>query len=87
MARKKPVFRGYTEDEVCKIERGTYTLQFGGDFIIQDDSYTFNEREVTKLYESTMNNLLNLIADGSEKDRKFAIDLIGGLFVRPMRLH
>ena len=87
MAKKKSVFRGYTEQEVCKIERDTFTLQFGGDFVIQNDSYSFNEREVTKLYESTMNNLLSLIADGSEKDRKFAIDLIGGLFIVPMRLH
>jgi hypothetical protein len=69
------------------MENGYFCLQFGGDFVFQDQYYIFTEREMIKLYNSTLKNLLGIIKDGDEKDRKFALDLIGGLIVRPMRLH
>ena len=34
-----------------------------------------------------MKDLAGIVADGNEKDRKYALDLIGGMVIKPMRLH
>lgn len=87
MAKKKSVYVGYSEEDVRRMENGYYMLQFGGDAVVQDGAYAFTPKEVTKLYNSTFKRLLDLIEDGSEKDRKYALDLVAGLLVKPMRLH
>ena len=84
---KKKSHLGYTEAEVKKMENMFFVVEFGGDFIIQDNCYLFTKQEASKIYNKTMRNLVNIISDGEEKDRKYAIDLIGKLIVRPMRFH
>jgi hypothetical protein len=69
------------------MENTFYVLRFGGDFVIEDNSYLFTKTEIAKLYNKTLNNLLSVIEDGNEKDRKYAMDLAASLFVQPMRLH
>lgn len=88
MAKKKRLsYLGYTEKEVARMENHYFVLQFGGDFMLEDNFYLFTEKEAFKLYNSTLESLVSIVADGSEKDRKFALDLIGGLAIKPMRLH
>lgn len=87
MGKKNLPFRGYTEKEVRRMENGYYCLVLGGDFVLQDKFYLFTEREISKLYEDTLENLLKIIEDGDEKDKQYAISLIPGLLIQPMRLH
>lgn len=77
----------YTKEEVDKMESGYYNLQMGGDFVIQDKFYLFTKSEMVRLYNSTLKDLIDITKNGSEKDRAYAIDLIGTLVIRPMRLH
>lgn len=85
--KKNSPFVGYTEKEVQKMENGYFCLQFGGDFILEDKFYLFTEKEVSRLYEDTLEDLLKIISDGDEKDRNYAISLIPGLIIQPMKLH
>ena len=87
MSKKKTPFIGYTLEEVNEMERGYFCLVLGGDFVRDDNYYVFTKKEVSKLYKDTLRNLVDLIRDGNEKDKKFARDLIGGLTIKPMRLH
>jgi hypothetical protein len=84
---KKSVYLGYTEEEVKRMENNYFVLQFGGDFVLEDSYYLFSKGEASKLYNKTLKNLISLIADGSEKDKNFALNLIGGLAIKPVRLH
>ena len=84
---KKTKYVGYSEEDVRKMENGYFILQFGGDFVFEDGFYLFTKSEINKLYNKTLKDLLGIIQNGSEKDRAYALDLIPGLVILPMRLH
>jgi len=86
MAKKSP-FRGYSEEEVNRMENGYYCLIMGGDFVLEQDFYLFTKTEASQLYKATLNDLLDLVDNGNMKDRKYAMNLIPTLMVSPMRLH
>jgi len=79
-------YLGYTEKEL-KVMESYYFLQLGGDFVQSDDICTFTQKEITKLYNETLRDLVKLTEDGSEKDARYALDLIRSLRVVPVRLH
>jgi len=83
----KSPYIGYNVDEVLRIESNFYTLEMGGDFVAEDQYHLFSKIEVIKIYNKTLKDLLGIIAEGTDKDRKYAIELIGKLVVKPMRLH
>jgi hypothetical protein len=83
----KRIFLGYSEGEVRRIENNYYTMQFGGDFFIQDSCYLFTRSEVIRIYNKTLKDLIGIIEDGNEKDKKYALDLISKLIIQPMRFH
>ena len=86
MRKKKSPFVSYSIEEVNKMETNYFCLQFGDDFI-SDNGYLFTGKEMEKIYDRTMNNLLDVIEEGTEKDRRHAMELMCGLFVVPFRLH
>lgn len=87
MPKKKTSYIGYSEEDVTAMENYYFVLQFGNDFMNEDHSYFFTKKEVSKLYNRTLKNLMGVVNNGSDKDRKHAIKLIAGLVVSPMRLH
>jgi len=84
---KKSHYVGYTDDEVRRMEAHYFCLVLGGDFVSEDRSYLFTKAEITKLHNNTLRNLIGIIEDGEEKDRNYALELIGTLNIKPMRLH
>lgn len=87
MSKNRSAYLGYTEEEVNRMEQNYFVLQLGGDFVLEDNYYLFTKNEASRLYNSTLKNLMGLISDGSEKDKNFALDLIVGLAIKPVRLH
>lgn len=87
MDKKESPFLGYSEEEVARMESKYFVLQFGGDFVTQDNYFLFTKSEVDKLYKDTLNDLVGIVKDGNEKDRRYALDLIAGLEVKQIRLH
>lgn len=87
MAKKKSPFSGYTEEQVKTMENNYFCLVMGGDFVSRDSYYLFTRAEVSKLHKDTLKNLVSIAEDGEEKDRIYAMDLICGLKIQPMRLH
>jgi hypothetical protein len=84
---KKTAYIGYSEEDVRKMENGFFVLQLGGDFVFEDGFYLFTKNEINKLYSKTLKDILGIIKNGSEKDRAYALNLIPGLLILPMRLH
>jgi hypothetical protein len=87
MAKKESPFIGYSEEEVIRMESTYFVLQFGGDFLVQDDYFLFTKAEADKLYRLTLRDLVGIVKDGNDKDRKYALDLIAGLEVKRIKLH
>lgn len=87
MSKKESFCVGYNNEEINKIENAFYCLQFGGDFVAEDGCYLFTRAEISKLYNRTLKNLVDIIYDGSEKDSKYALNLVPGLIIRQMRFH
>ena len=87
MLKDKYPFVGYTQEEVKRMEENYFVLQLGGDFVLEDDYYLFTKGEVSKLHKNMLKKLNDIIKDGNEKDRNYALDLICGLAIKPMRLH
>lgn len=87
MSKNKSPYLGYTEEEVARMEAGYFTLRFGGDFMLEDNFYVFTKKEVSKLHKDTLRSLTKIVLDGNDKDRAYALELIAGLVIQPMRLH
>lgn len=86
MTNKNP-YVAFTLKQVNSIEKNYFTLQFGGDFAHEDGSYLFTKKEVEKIYEKTINDLVGIIRNGNQKDKIYALDLILTTFILPARIH
>ena len=84
--RKSP-YISFSLDDVAKIERTFYTINFGGDFLVHDNSHLFTQREAIKIYNTTMKDLLGIVRSGNEKDRIYALDLMWSTIIQPLKLH
>jgi hypothetical protein len=87
MAKKKHPYIGYSEEDVATMESHYFVLQLGDDFMSTDGTFLFNKNKINKLYNKTLKNLMNVVANGSDRDKKRAIKLISSLIIKPMRLH
>lgn len=85
--KKKSHYRGYTEDEVKRMESGYYCLILGGDFVLEGEMYLFTKQETAKLWNRTLKNLRDIVDNGADRDRVYALQLISSLLIEPMRLH
>jgi len=87
MDKKKSVYLEYSEKQVQKMEERFFVIQFGGDFVSQDDCFLFTKREAEIVFINTLNDMIGIIRDGNEKDRRYALDLILGMSIKPLRIH
>jgi hypothetical protein len=85
--KKKSPYPGYSLREVSKMENAFFVIRFGGDFLFHDGHHVFTRTEADKLYYATLGDLLDVVEDGNEKDRRYALDLLGTTSIQPMRLH
>lgn len=76
-----------TLKELRQMENYSYVIHMGGDFLIYDGFNTFTKKEAEKIYEDTLKDLIAVIENGSEKDSKYAIKILGSLRIAPMRMH
>jgi len=87
MTKNKFPYIGYNEKEIKVMELNGFNLQFGDDFLLEDGRYLFNHSEISKMYKKALRDIVEVIETGSEKEKRFAINLLGSLIVRPMRFH
>lgn len=87
MTKKKAPYKGYSLEEVSQIEKVSYCLVLGGDYVQEDGIYLFTKKECEKLYKMYLKNLLGIIKNGEQKDKKYALDLLPGLTKLPLKLH
>jgi len=87
MRKKKSAYLGYSEEEVVRMEANYYCLVMGIDFVQKDRFYVFDKKEISRLYKSTLKQLMAVVVDGSEKEKAHALDLIIKLNIQPVRLH
>jgi hypothetical protein len=78
-------YKGFNEKEI-RIMESYYCLAVGGDFVINDGCFTYTQKELAKIYNDTLHDLVLLSENGSARDRKYAMDLIGSLRITPFRL-
>jgi hypothetical protein len=79
-------YKDRTEKDIRAIE-SNYFIQLGGDFVADEGSFLFTRKEAERMYNSTLKRLIGIVQNGSEKDVRFGIDLIGTLRIVPVRLH
>lgn len=80
-------YKSFTEKELARMENGYHCIMMGGDFQMHGDLVTFTPKEVNRVYGEILDDLVKLSKEGSPKDAKYAIDLIGSLRIIPFRLH
>jgi hypothetical protein len=76
-----------TEKELKHMESYSFAIEMGGDFLLHDGYTSFTKSESVKIYRSTLRDLISVVRDGCEKDKNYALQLIGTLKVLPMRMH
>jgi hypothetical protein len=86
MTKKNSPYKGYTVEEVSTMEKSCFCVVLGGDFVQEDGIYLFTKKEADRLYKIYLKNLLSLIKTGEEKDRTYALDLLPGLIIRPLKV-
>lgn len=65
-----------------------YFLVMGGDFISNEDHiYMFTRKEITTLYNKTLDNIKKILEDEDPKQRDFGMYLMGSFRIVPVRIH
>ena len=60
----------------------------GGDFVPNEDNiYMFTQKEMTKIYNKTLDNITKVLEDEDPKQRDFGRYLMGSLRIVPVRIH
>lgn len=81
-------YEDFTAKELHELESTYFILIMGGDSVQVDGVYSHTKKEVSKLYNDILKDLIGMAHDGlSEKDRKYAVELIGTLVIQPIRIH
>ena len=80
-------YLGFSEKELTRMESQYWCIMMGGDFQMHGELVTFTPKEVNKIYSGILKDLVKLSQEGSPKDAKYALDLIGSLRVVPFKLH
>jgi hypothetical protein len=89
---KKPVgqgspFVGYTVAEVMYAEHTTYAIQVGSDFYVHNGKITFSQKTAVTLYNKVLMNLIDVVNNGTTKQRKKALFCLSTLQILPFRLN
>lgn len=87
MSKNNSPYVTYTLAEIKTLEENYFILLFGRDCFVEEDYFLFTKKEVERLYKITLKDLSGIVADGNEKDRNYALDLIAGLAIKPLRFH
>jgi hypothetical protein len=80
-------FVGYTVAEVMYAEHTTYAIQVGSDFYVHNGKITFNQRTAVTLYNKVLTNLIDVVNNGTTKQRKKALFCLSTLQILPFRLN
>jgi hypothetical protein len=86
MIKQKSPFKGFTVEEVLKIERNSFVIQLGNDFYNKDGNFTFSESQVNKYYNSILNKILYAISNGTDKQKRDAIKCLSTFRVFSLRI-
>lgn len=86
--KNKFPYPNFKAQELYDLEMTHYFLLMGGDSVCVDGTYTFTQKEVIKIYNEMLAELVGMMHDGlSNKDKRYATDLIASLVVVPVRIH
>lgn len=87
MAKKKSVFKGYTEDEVMAAEASSYFIQVGSEIFNSKGIFCFNRRSAVIYYNRVLRQVLYQLQNGTKKEKKNAARVLNNLKIQPLRLH
>ncbi len=87
MNKEKNPFKNFSLSEINKIERSFYLIQIGNDFYSHDGDFIFSASEAEKYYEMLLQNILNTIDNGNNKQRAAAMKCLIRLHILPLKYH
>lgn len=87
MSQKKSPFKGFTINEVFAAESTSYVIQVGVDLFCHKGRFCFDKRNAALFYNRILSNLVDLITNGDEDQKKEALRCLGSLRISPLRIN
>lgn len=87
MSKEKSPYIGYTLEEIQEAEATAYVIQVGSDMFHYKGNYTFSHKSAIYFRNKIVANLVDLIENGDEDQKKNAHRCMLALHVRPLRVH
>jgi hypothetical protein len=87
MSNNEFVFGSYTIKQVSMIESEYFVIRFDGDFFAEDGYMLFTMSQAKATYRNLVNDLSSVIKNGIQKDKEYALQLILGMVIEPVRYH
>lgn len=86
MAKNKGPFKSYSIEDVKEAESNSFVIQFGQDFFSEDGDFVFTAPQAEKHYNKLLTNIIKMLNEGTEKQRRHALNCLARLEVRPLRI-
>jgi hypothetical protein len=83
----KNPYLNFTLDELARAESCCYAIQLGNDFYSHNDQCVFKKSQIIRHYNKILDELVYLLNNGSEKEKKKARFYIERFHVHPLRVH
>ena len=69
------------------IESEYFVIRLDGDFFNEDGYMLFTMLQAKAIHKSIISDLSSVIKNGIQKDKAYALELILGLVIEPVRYH
>lgn len=87
MKDNEQIFGSYTLKQVSMIESEYFVIRFDGDFFNEDGYMLFTMSQAREIHKSLVSDLSSVIKNGIPKDKLYALELILGMVIEPVRYH
>lgn len=69
------------------IESEYFVIRFDSDFFNEDGYMLFTMLQAKAIHKSIVSDLSSVIKNGIQKDKEYALELLLGMIVEPVRYH
>lgn len=87
MPKEKSPFINYTVEEVLASEAVTYVIQVGSDIFNVNGRWVFNKKSAAIYYNKILRQLLDEMANGTDKQKRNAKRVFLSFKILPLRIH
>lgn len=87
MSKKRSPFKGFTVEQIEKVEACSFVIVLGNNFYDKDGNFVFSKQQAEKNYNKILSKMVEAIHYGNEKEKSNALKCMAKFKILPLRVH